>query len=51
MGKLETMKLLLAIIIIICLYNILTTYSSIVLFGSAFIGAASTVIAIKLNKE
>ena len=51
MGKLETMKILLWIIIGICLYNILTTFSSIVLFGSAFIGVVSTVIAIKLNKE
>ena len=51
MGKLEVIKVLLAIIIVICLYNILTTYSSIVLFGSSFIGAACTIIAIKLNKE
>ena len=51
MGKLETIKILLFCIIIICLYNIFTTYSSIVLFGSSFIGAACTVIAMKLNKE
>ena len=51
MGKLETLKILVVGIIVICLYNIFTTHSSLVLFGSSFIGAACTVIAMKLNKE
>lgn len=51
MGKLELSKILLWIVIGICMYNILTTFSSIILFGSALIGVVSTIIAIKLNKE
>ena len=50
-NVLKVFKLLLWTTITICLYTILVTHSSIVLFGASFIGTIGTIVAIQLNKE